>query len=85
MGNLLIARAWRIGSIISPTATFASSDSRGSKMAAVIITRHKVMNVLSTLSRWGRIIGRKNIVVNAGRLNLDYIDITHSTACATNH
>mmetsp|Transcript_5463 Transcript_5463/g.8405 ORF Transcript_5463/g.8405 Transcript_5463/m.8405 type:complete len:367 (-) Transcript_5463:27-1127(-) len=54
MGNLLIGRAWRIGSIISSTATFAAS---GSDIDAVGVARLKVMNVLSTLSQLGRYIG----------------------------
>eukprot|EP00984_Skeletonema_dohrnii_P028062 scaffold17881_cov148-Skeletonema_dohrnii-CCMP3373.AAC.6 len=61
MGNLLIGRAWRIGSVISSTATFASS---GDEIDAVGMARLKVMNVLSTLSQLGRYVrscGREKI------------------------
>jgi len=54
MGNLLIARAWRIGCIISSTATFAAC---GDKVDAVGAARLKVMNFLTTLSQWGRYVG----------------------------
>eukprot|EP00984_Skeletonema_dohrnii_P001295 scaffold401_cov144-Skeletonema_dohrnii-CCMP3373.AAC.6 len=54
MGNLLIGRAWRIGSIIGSTAAFAAS---GDKIDAVGLARLKVMNVLSTLSQLGRYVG----------------------------
>eukprot|EP00984_Skeletonema_dohrnii_P026131 scaffold15425_cov141-Skeletonema_dohrnii-CCMP3373.AAC.4 len=54
MGNLLIGRAWRIGSIISSTTAFAASSD---KIDAVGVARLKVMNVLSTLSQLGRYVG----------------------------
>jgi hypothetical protein len=55
MGNLLIARAWRIGCIISPVATFAASGDNEVDTAGM--ARLKVVNVLSRLSQWGRYIG----------------------------
>jgi hypothetical protein len=55
MGNLLIARAWRIGCIISPVATFAASGD--SEVDTARKARLKVVNVLSRLSQWGRYIG----------------------------
>eukprot|EP00984_Skeletonema_dohrnii_P020060 scaffold9695_cov74-Skeletonema_dohrnii-CCMP3373.AAC.3 len=64
MGNLLIGRAWRIGSIISSTTTFASSSD---DIDAVGMARLKVMNVLSTLSQVGRYVrscGREKIGTN---------------------
>eukprot|EP00984_Skeletonema_dohrnii_P011683 scaffold4689_cov142-Skeletonema_dohrnii-CCMP3373.AAC.4 len=66
MGNLLIGRAWRIGSIISSTTTFAAP---GDKIDAVGVARLKVMNVLSTLSQMGRYVGscgREKIGRNSG-------------------
>eukprot|EP00985_Skeletonema_marinoi_P017318 scaffold9423_cov88-Skeletonema_marinoi.AAC.3 len=54
MGNLLIGRAWRIGSIISSTTTFAAS---GDEIDTLGMARLKVMNVLSTLSQLGRYLG----------------------------
>eukprot|EP00984_Skeletonema_dohrnii_P018826 scaffold8903_cov157-Skeletonema_dohrnii-CCMP3373.AAC.6 len=66
MGNLLIGRAWRIGSIISSTAAFAAS---GDKIDAVGMARLKVMNVLSTLSQLGSYVGscgREKIGSNSG-------------------
>eukprot|EP00984_Skeletonema_dohrnii_P007702 scaffold2824_cov65-Skeletonema_dohrnii-CCMP3373.AAC.1 len=61
MGNLLIGRAWRIGSIISSTTTFASS---GDEIDTLGMARLKVMNVLSKLSQLGRYVrscGREKI------------------------
>jgi len=55
MGNLLIARAWRIGCIISPVAAFAASGDNEVDTAGM--ARLKVVNVLSRLSQWGRYIG----------------------------
>jgi hypothetical protein len=55
MGNLLVARAWRIGCIISPVATFAASGN--SEIDTAGMTRLKVVNVLSRLSQRGRYIG----------------------------
>mmetsp|Transcript_16690 Transcript_16690/g.33517 ORF Transcript_16690/g.33517 Transcript_16690/m.33517 type:complete len:800 (-) Transcript_16690:318-2717(-) len=77
MGNLLIGRAWRIGSIISSTAAFvASSD----KIDAVGMARLNVMNVLSTLSQLGRYVGssgREKIGSNSGiRRTLTFADST---------
>eukprot|EP00984_Skeletonema_dohrnii_P018145 scaffold8397_cov104-Skeletonema_dohrnii-CCMP3373.AAC.2 len=61
MGNLLIGRAWRIGSIISSTTTFAAS---ADEIDTLGMARLKVMNVLSTLSQLGRYVrscGREKI------------------------
>ncbi len=66
MGNLLIGRAWRIGTIISSTATFATAGSDIDKLGAA---RMKVMNVLSTLSQLGRYVcsgGREKMGRNSG-------------------
>eukprot|EP00984_Skeletonema_dohrnii_P024757 scaffold13890_cov76-Skeletonema_dohrnii-CCMP3373.AAC.2 len=66
MGNLLIGRAWRIGSIISSTTTFASSSD---KIDTLGMARLKVMNALSTLSQLGRCVGscgREKIGSNSG-------------------
>jgi len=66
MGNLLIGRAWRIGSIISSTTTFAAS---GDEIDTLGMARLKVMNVLSTLSQLGRYVrscGREKIGSNSG-------------------
>jgi len=66
MGNLLIGRAWRIGSIISSTAAFAAS---GGDVDTLGVARLKVMNMLSTLSQMGRYIGsggREKIGGNSG-------------------
>jgi hypothetical protein len=56
-GNLLIARAWRIGCIISPVATFAAAASGDNEVDTAGKARLKVVNVLSRLSQWGRYIG----------------------------
>jgi hypothetical protein len=54
MGNILVARAWRIASIISPVATFASSTaSNGSKDDPIALARVKVMDCLSMFSLYG--------------------------------
>eukprot|EP00985_Skeletonema_marinoi_P027738 scaffold23234_cov104-Skeletonema_marinoi.AAC.5 len=66
MGNLLTGRAWRIGSIISSTTTFAAS---GNEIDTLGMARLKVMNVLSTLSQLGRYVGssgREKIGSNSG-------------------
>eukprot|EP00985_Skeletonema_marinoi_P001948 scaffold785_cov180-Skeletonema_marinoi.AAC.2 len=66
MGNLLIGRAWRIGSIISSTATLAAS---GDEIDTLGMARLKVMNALSTLSQLGRYVGscgREKIGRNSG-------------------
>eukprot|EP00984_Skeletonema_dohrnii_P003778 scaffold1305_cov72-Skeletonema_dohrnii-CCMP3373.AAC.1 len=66
MGNLLIGRAWRIGSIISTTTTFAAS---GNEIDTLGMARLKVMNGLSTLSQIGRYVGscgREKIGRNSG-------------------
>eukprot|EP00985_Skeletonema_marinoi_P020661 scaffold12338_cov77-Skeletonema_marinoi.AAC.1 len=66
MGNILIGRTWRIGSIISSTTTFAASSD---DIDAVGVARLKVMNVLSTLSQLGRYVGscgREKIGRNSG-------------------
>eukprot|EP00984_Skeletonema_dohrnii_P023779 scaffold12860_cov78-Skeletonema_dohrnii-CCMP3373.AAC.2 len=66
MGNLLIGRAWRIGSIIGSTATFAAS---GDEIDTLGMARLKVMNALSTLSQIGRYVGscgREKIGSNSG-------------------
>ncbi|KAL7436292.1 hypothetical protein ACHAXM_005115 [Skeletonema potamos] len=55
MGNLLIARAWRIGCIISSAATFAASSDN--KVDTARVFRSAVVNVLSRLSHWGRHVG----------------------------
>ena len=63
MGNILIGRAWRIGSIIGSTATFAASAS-GDEIDTLGMARLKVMNALSTLSQLGRYVrscGREKI------------------------
>uniref|UniRef100_A0A7S2LUJ2 G-protein coupled receptors family 3 profile domain-containing protein n=1 Tax=Skeletonema marinoi TaxID=267567 RepID=A0A7S2LUJ2_9STRA len=54
MGNILIGRTWRIGSIISSTTTFAASSD---DIDAVGAAKLKVMNVLSKLSQLGRYVG----------------------------
>eukprot|EP00984_Skeletonema_dohrnii_P021452 scaffold10724_cov112-Skeletonema_dohrnii-CCMP3373.AAC.3 len=61
MGNLLIGRAWRIGSIISSTTTFASSSD---EIDTLGMARLKVMSGLSKLSQLGRYVrsrGREKI------------------------
>lgn len=66
MGNLLIGRAWRIGSILSSTATFAAS---GDDIDAVGMARLRVMNVLSKVSQLGRYVGscgKTKLRVNTG-------------------
>ncbi len=66
MGNLLIGRAWRMGSIISSTATFVAS---GDEIDAVGAARLKVMDALSTLSQLGRYVGsggREKMGSNSG-------------------
>jgi len=66
IGNILIGRAWRIGSIIGSTATFAAS---GDEIDAVGAARLKVMNALSTLSQPGRYVssgGREKMGRNFG-------------------
>uniref|UniRef100_A0A7S2LV68 Uncharacterized protein n=1 Tax=Skeletonema marinoi TaxID=267567 RepID=A0A7S2LV68_9STRA len=67
MGNILIGRTWRIGSIISSTTTFASSSD---EIDTLGMARLKVMNVLSTLSQVGRYYvgscGREKIGRNSG-------------------
>eukprot|EP00985_Skeletonema_marinoi_P011419 scaffold5436_cov143-Skeletonema_marinoi.AAC.6 len=68
MGNILIGRAWRIGSIIGSTTTFAASAS-GDEMDVLGMSRLKVMNALSTLSQLGRYVGscgREKIGSNSG-------------------
>jgi len=55
MGNILVARVWRIGCIISPAAKFASSNN--DKLDRMQVVRLKVMNILIALSQWGRFIG----------------------------
>ncbi len=67
IGYLLVGRAWRIGSIISSTATFAAP--LGEQHDAVGVARLKVMNVLSTLSQLGRYVGsggREKMRSNSG-------------------
>ncbi len=66
MGNLLIGRAWRIGSILSSTAAFAAS---GDDIDAVGMARLRVMNVLSKVSQLGRYVGscgKTKLRVNTG-------------------
>lgn len=54
MGNILVARAWRIGCIISPVAKFASSNDKVNRIG---VARLRVMNLLSRFSQWGRFVG----------------------------
>ena len=56
IGNLLVGRAWRIGSVISSTATFAAPGGE-IDVDIVGVARLKVMNSLSTLSQLGRYVG----------------------------
>eukprot|EP00984_Skeletonema_dohrnii_P021789 scaffold10970_cov83-Skeletonema_dohrnii-CCMP3373.AAC.2 len=76
MENLLIGRAWRIGSIISSTATFAAS---GNEIDTLGMARLKVMNALSKLSQLGRYVrscGREKIgTSNSGiRRAITFVD-----------
>lgn len=66
MGNVLIARAWRIACIISPTAKFAAASG---KIHGIGRARLKVMNILCRLSHWGKFVGscgRAKLRRNAG-------------------
>jgi len=64
MGNVLAARAWRIGCIISHVANFASSNDKGNQIG---VAKVKVMNHLSRFSLWGGVVGscgRNNTPLN---------------------
>ena len=55
MGSITVARAWRIGCLLSPILSFASSEKI--QVDRVHLVRAKVMRTLSKLSGWALVVG----------------------------
>ena len=67
MGSLLVARAWRIGCLVSPALSAASPEE--AKVDRMQLARPKVLRALSKLSRWTLVVG------SCGRYRIASTDI----------